>query len=293
MGAGRQGKGGRAVRASRCSSRRRSSRLGWSRARTWPRTRSSTRDVLPGARASATLRLSGRDSITMAATRRSRGLRATNNAANATQGRGIGLHHRLRPGQVYAFGADLRFPPGQARTGSALMKLVFLREQRLHRLQPNELSIRPRSTPRTSETGFAFESSGVPEEDDGSIALVARLIKNEAGGSNSTSMAHSSSRAMGHFRRRLRAPVDLPLVHDQFLIARRQVSELCEPEEAADGGRDLRSCRRSASRFHCGARRVRWRHPAPYNSSISRKSGWHFPRHFLSASLAPARGSAA
>lgn len=110
-------------------------------------------------------------------------LLATNNAANATQGRGISACITdFVPGQIYTFGADLRFPTGQARTGSALMKLVFLAS--------NDCTGFSRTTVDsaaldTSNLGnwVRLQSSGVPVEEDGSIALVARLIKSGAGGS--------------------------------------------------------------------------------------------------------------
>lgn len=108
---------------------------------------------------------------------------AANNAANATQGRGIAACITdFVPGQTYAFGADLRFPPGQARTGSALMKLIFLASTDCTGFSRMTVDT---ATLDTSNVGswFRLESTGVPTVDDGSIALVARLIKNEAGGS--------------------------------------------------------------------------------------------------------------
>ena len=108
---------------------------------------------------------------------------ATNSAANATQGRGISVCITdFVPGQSYAFGADLRFPPGQARTGSALMKLVFLASTDCTGFSRTTVDS---PTLDTSNLGswFRLESTGVPTVDDGSIALVARLVKNEAGGS--------------------------------------------------------------------------------------------------------------
>ena len=110
-------------------------------------------------------------------------LLATNNAANATQGRGILVCITdFVPGQVYAFGADLRFPPGQARTGSALMKLVFLASNDCTGFSRTSVDSAPLDTSNLGDW-FRLESTGVPLAEDGSIALVARLIKNEAGGS--------------------------------------------------------------------------------------------------------------
>ena len=108
---------------------------------------------------------------------------ATNNAANATQGRGISACITdFVPGESYAFGADLRFPPGQARTGSAFLRLVFLAS--------NDCTGFSRTTVDSAALDTSdhvdwvrLQSTGVPLEEDGSIALVARLIKNEAGGS--------------------------------------------------------------------------------------------------------------
>ena len=108
---------------------------------------------------------------------------ATNNAANATQGRGISACITdFVPGQVYAFGADLRFPPGQARTGSALMKLVFLASNDCTGFSRTSVDSPPLDTSNLGNW-VRLQSTGVPVEDDGSIAVVARLIKNEAGGS--------------------------------------------------------------------------------------------------------------
>ena len=108
---------------------------------------------------------------------------ATNNAANATQGRGISACITdFVPGQVYAFGADLRFPPGQARTGSALMKLVFLASNDCTGFSRTSVDSAPLDTSNLGNW-VRLQSTGVPVEDDGSIAVVARLIKNEAGGS--------------------------------------------------------------------------------------------------------------
>ncbi len=107
----------------------------------------------------------------------------TNSAASATQGRGIlACITGFVPGQVYSFGADLRFPPGQARTGSALMVLVFQASSdctgssRMTVDSPSLDTSIPGNWVRLQETG-------VPTAADGSIALVARLVKNEAGGS--------------------------------------------------------------------------------------------------------------
>lgn len=108
---------------------------------------------------------------------------ATNNAANATQGRGISVCITdFVPGEVYTFGADLRFPPGQSRTGSVLMKLVFLASTDCTGFSRTSVDS---ATLDTSNPGnwARLQSTGVPLAEDGSIALVARLIKNEAGGS--------------------------------------------------------------------------------------------------------------
>jgi hypothetical protein len=108
---------------------------------------------------------------------------ATNSAANATQGRGISACITdFVPGQVYTFGADLRFPPGQARTGSALMKLVFLASTDCTGFSRTSVDTAPLDTSNTG-SWVRLQGTGLPTEDDGSIALVARLIKNEAGGS--------------------------------------------------------------------------------------------------------------
>lgn len=108
---------------------------------------------------------------------------ATNSAANATQGRGISVCITdFVPGEIHTFGADLRFPPGQARTGSALMKLVFLASTDCTGFSRTTVDS---ATLDTSNPGnwVRLRSTGVPLAEDGSIALVARLIKNEAGGS--------------------------------------------------------------------------------------------------------------
>ncbi len=108
---------------------------------------------------------------------------ATNNAANATQGRGIlACITDFVPGQLYAFGADLRFPPGQARTGSALMKLVFLASNDCTGFCRTTIDSPPLDTSNLGNW-VRLQETGVPTADDVSIALVARLIKNEAGGS--------------------------------------------------------------------------------------------------------------
>lgn len=109
--------------------------------------------------------------------------RATNSATNATQGRGISVCITdFVPGQVHTFGADLRFPPGQARTGSVLMKLVFLASTDCTGFSRTSVDS---PTLDTSNPGnwVHLQSTGVPLPEDGSIALVARLVKNEAGGS--------------------------------------------------------------------------------------------------------------
>ncbi len=108
---------------------------------------------------------------------------ATNNAANATQGRGISACITdFVPGEVYTFGADLRFPPGQARTGSAFMRLVFLASTDCTGF--SRTSVDSAALDTSDHVDWVrLQSTGVPLEEDGSIALVARLIKNEAGGS--------------------------------------------------------------------------------------------------------------
>jgi hypothetical protein len=108
---------------------------------------------------------------------------ATNNAANATQGRGIlACITDFVPGETYAFGADLRFPPGQARTGSVFMRLVFLASNDCTGFSRTSVDSPPLDTSDHVDW-VRLQSTGVPLEEDGSIALVARLIKNEAGGS--------------------------------------------------------------------------------------------------------------
>lgn len=108
---------------------------------------------------------------------------ATNSAANATQGRGISACITdFVPGQSYAFGADLRFPSGQARTGSALMKLLFLASTDCTGFSRTTVDTPPLDTSNLGNW-VRLESTGVPAAEDGSIALVARLLKNEAGGS--------------------------------------------------------------------------------------------------------------
>lgn len=108
---------------------------------------------------------------------------ATNNASNATQGRGIvACITDFVPGEVYSFGADLRFPPGQARTGSVFMRLVFLASTDCSGSSRTSVDSAPLDTSNLGNW-VRLRSTGVPTVDDGSIALVARLIKNEAGGS--------------------------------------------------------------------------------------------------------------
>jgi hypothetical protein len=108
---------------------------------------------------------------------------ATNSAANATQGRGVAVCITdFVPGQVYSFGADLRFPRGQARTVSALMKLVFLESNDYTGFSRTSVDSAPLDTSNLGNW-VRLQGSGLPTEEDGSIALVARLIKNEAGGS--------------------------------------------------------------------------------------------------------------
>lgn len=107
----------------------------------------------------------------------------TNNAAHATQGRGIlACITDFVPGQVYSFGADLRFPPGQARTGSAFMRLVFMASNDCTGFSRATVDSDPLDTSNLGNW-VRLQWTGVPVEDDGSIFLVARLIKNEAGGS--------------------------------------------------------------------------------------------------------------
>lgn len=110
-------------------------------------------------------------------------MRVTNSATNATQGRGISACITdFVPGESYTFGADLRFPPGQPRTGSVLMKLVFLASTDCTGFSRTSVDSAPLAS--SNPGGWVrLQSTGVPLEEDGSIALVARLIKNEAGGS--------------------------------------------------------------------------------------------------------------
>ena len=107
----------------------------------------------------------------------------TNNAANATQGRGISVCITdFVPGEVYTFGADLRFPPGQAQTGSVFMRLVFLASNDCTGSSRTIVDSAPLDTSDHVDW-VRLQSTGIPLAEDGSIALVARLIKNEAGGS--------------------------------------------------------------------------------------------------------------
>ncbi len=107
----------------------------------------------------------------------------TNSSANATQGRGISACITdFVPGEVYSFGADLRFPPGQLRTGAALMRLVFLESTDCTGFSRTTVDSATLDTPNVGNW-VRLQGTGVPTEDDGSIALVARLVKNEAGGS--------------------------------------------------------------------------------------------------------------
>lgn len=108
---------------------------------------------------------------------------ATNNAANATQGRGIlACITDFVAGESYSFGADLRFPPGQARTGTALMRILFLASNDCSGFSRMSVDSAPLDTSNLG-SWVRLQETGVPTADDGSIALVARLIKNEAGGS--------------------------------------------------------------------------------------------------------------
>jgi hypothetical protein len=107
---------------------------------------------------------------------------ATNFATGSDQGRGIfACITGFVPGQAYAFGGDLRFPTGQDRTGSALMMAVWLASTDCTGFS------RTTDTSTTIDTTTAgnwvrVEGTGVASEDDGSVALVARLVKEEAGG---------------------------------------------------------------------------------------------------------------
>jgi hypothetical protein len=107
----------------------------------------------------------------------------TNSAANTTQGRGISVCITdFVSDQVYTFGADLRLPPGQARTGSAIMKLVFLASTDCTGFSRTTVDSAPLDTSNLGNW-VRLQQTGLPTEDDGSVALVARLVKNEAGGS--------------------------------------------------------------------------------------------------------------
>lgn len=107
---------------------------------------------------------------------------ATNSATNPTQGRGISACITdFVPGEVYSFGADVRFPPAQVRTGTVVMRLVFLASNDCSGF--SRTSVDTLSVDNSSPGNWArLLGTGVPDGADGSIALVARLLKNEGGG---------------------------------------------------------------------------------------------------------------
>ncbi|MEO8196113.1 MAG: hypothetical protein ABI689_05280 [Thermoanaerobaculia bacterium] len=108
---------------------------------------------------------------------------AMNFASSPDQGRGIfACISDFVPGQTYTFGADLQFPSGQTRTGSALMLAVWLASTDCSGFSRTTDSS-PTIDSTTAGDWVHVEGTTVAGEGDGSVALVARLIKDQAGGS--------------------------------------------------------------------------------------------------------------
>ncbi|MEO8277343.1 MAG: hypothetical protein ABI639_14105 [Thermoanaerobaculia bacterium] len=107
---------------------------------------------------------------------------AMNFATSSAQGRGISACITgFVPGQTYTFGADLHFPSGQARTGSALMLAVWLASTDCSGFSRTTDSS-PAIDSTTAGSWVHVEGTTVAGAEDGSVALVARLVKDQAGG---------------------------------------------------------------------------------------------------------------
>ncbi|MEO8197971.1 MAG: IPTL-CTERM sorting domain-containing protein [Thermoanaerobaculia bacterium] len=107
---------------------------------------------------------------------------AMNFATSSNQGRGISACITgFVPGQAYTFGADLHFPSGQTRTGSALMLAVWLASTDCTGFSRTTDSS-PTVASTTAGEWVHVEGTTVAGAEDGSVALVARIVKDEAGG---------------------------------------------------------------------------------------------------------------
>ncbi|MEO7973662.1 MAG: hypothetical protein ABIU84_08740 [Thermoanaerobaculia bacterium] len=108
---------------------------------------------------------------------------AMNFATSSDQGRGISACITgFVPGQTYTFGTDLHFPSGQTRTGSAVLLAVWLSSTDCTGFSRTTDSS-PTIDSTTAGGWVHVEGTTVAGADDGSLALVARLIKDQAGGS--------------------------------------------------------------------------------------------------------------
>lgn len=109
--------------------------------------------------------------------------RAMNFATSPNQGRGTSACiTAFVPGETYSFGADLQFPPDQMRTGSALLQAVWFESADCTGFSRTSDSS---ATIETTSAGswVRVEGTSVAGADDGSVALVARLVKDQSGGS--------------------------------------------------------------------------------------------------------------
>jgi hypothetical protein len=108
---------------------------------------------------------------------------AMNFATSSDQGRGISACITgFVPGQTYSFGADFHFPTGQMRTGSALLMAVWLESTDCTGFSRTSDSSTTIDT-TTAGNWVHVEGTSVAGADVGSVALVTRLIKDQADGS--------------------------------------------------------------------------------------------------------------
>lgn len=107
---------------------------------------------------------------------------AMNFATSSDQGRGVSACITdFVPGQTYSFGADFQFPAGQLRTGSALLMAVWLASTDCSGFsRSSDFSTTIDTT--TAGSWVHVEGTSVAGPDDGSLALVARLVKDQADG---------------------------------------------------------------------------------------------------------------
>ena len=109
---------------------------------------------------------------------------ATHNAAAAGATRGFHVCIPVEPSQFYSFGADLRFPASQSRTGTAQIWLIWFPQADCVGVA-TEWDISPvtLSTATAGNWTRIQHIGAVSLFDSESALLSVRVVKNEAGGS--------------------------------------------------------------------------------------------------------------